>query len=184
MKNIVLTMITIIITAASVMSQDFRKATWGMSPSEVKSSETAKLIQEDSDFIVYETTLAGYKAYAGFIFTNGKLVRATYILKEYHSNDNDYITDYNRLNELLKKKYGEPVEDEEYWKTDHRPDKQYWGSSINRGELVLYSTFRTSTTEIEIALSAEDYSIENVIQYTSISDELKNLEEDKMLEDF
>lgn len=186
MKKIFLTVTTVIVTTVTLMSQDFRNATWGMSPSQVKSSESSKLIQETSELLVYETTLAGFEVYAGYVFAEGKLTRAKYILTETHSNDNDYVTDYKRLNSLLKKKYGEPVEDKTHWKTDpyNKNDESQWGYAIYKGNLILYSTYRTSTTEIEIMLSAKDYYIINGIQYSSLSDELKNLEEGKMLEGF
>lgn len=186
MKKIVLAVLTVLITSSTAMSQDFRKATWGMSPSEVKSSESDELIQESDEILVYETTLAGFEAYAGYIFADGKLVRAKYILTEEHTNENDYIDDYNRLNGLLKKKYGEAIADENIWVNDDsvfKDDLTYWGSCIRRGELMLYSTYRNATTEIELSLFGEDYTIINGIQYTSLSPELNNLEEEKYLED-
>jgi len=186
MKKIVLTIITVTAIAFTAMSQDFRKATWGMSPSQVKSSESSKLMNETSELLVYQTTLAGFEAFAGYIFADGKLTRTKYIMAVTHSNDNDYISDYNRLNGLLKKKYGEPVEDEIYWNTDSsfKNDKSFWGHAISQGYLILYSIYRTSNTEIKIMLSAEDFNIVNEIQYSSISAELKNLEEEKILKDF
>lgn len=179
-------MITMIIITATVMSQDFRNATWGMSQSEVKANETDRLEEETADMLVYKTSLAGFEAYAAYIFTDSKLSRAGYFFEEIHSNDNEYISDYNRLNGLIKMKYGEPVEDEEYWKSNssYIPDKSNWGHEIYMGRLVLYSIYRTSTTEIELILSAEDYIIILGIKYTSLNDELIKLEEDKMLEGF
>ena len=185
MKKIILAVIIIIVTTFTVMSQDFRKTTWGMSQSQVKSSESDKLVNETSDLLVYKTTLASFDAYVGYIFAGGKLTRAKYIVAENHSNNNDYISDYDMLNALLKKKYGNPIEDETYWKTDSpfKNDKSFWGYAISQGDLVLYSTYRTSNTEIKIMLSAEDFNLINEIQYSSLSSELKNLEEEKILED-
>ena len=186
MKKIVLAVLTVLLVSSAAISQDFRKATWGMTPSEVKASESDKPLQEEANMLVYETTLAGFDAYAGYIFANGKLTRTKYILKVTHSNDNDYISDYNRLNDLLRKKYGVALKDEINWMTDSpfKNDKSYWGHCISQGDLVLYSIYRTPTTEIGIELSAEDYTIINAIQYSSLNDELKDLEEEKMLENF
>jgi hypothetical protein len=186
MKKIVLTVIVVIVATFTIMSQDFRKTTWGMSKSQVKSIESSGLVSETSELLVYQATLAHFEVQFGYIFSEDKLTRAKYILTETHSNNNDYISDYNVLNNLLKKKYGEPVEDEIYWKTDSsfKNDKSYWGFSISQGELILYSIYRTSNTEIKIMLSAEDFNIVNEIQYSSMSAELNSLEEEKVLEDF
>ena len=184
MKRLVL--IIAILTSLTVMSQDFRKATWGVSPSEVKLSESDKLVEESSEYLVYETTLVGFKTFVEYIFAGDKLVRAKYIINETHFNNNDYVSDYDLLNSFLKKKYGEPVEEEVYWKGDppYSNDKSGWGFDISIGRLVLYSIYRNEITEIEIILSAEDFNPVIAIQYSSLSEELKKIEEEKILEDF
>ena len=182
-------LITIIVTIAtlSLGSQDFRNTTWGMSPNEVKSNETSELIEESSDLLVYLTTLAGYEVYAGYIFIDGKLTRGKYIVLEEYSNKNAYISDYEFLNSLLRKKYGKPVEEEIYWITDNNSlnrDKSDWGHAIFKGDLILYSTYKTSTTEITITLGSEDFDIINEIEYSSMNDELRKMEEEKLLDGF
>jgi len=186
MKKVVLTLIVVIVTTFTATSQDFRKASWGMSPSQVKASESSELVEKSPDLLVYKTTLAGYDAYAGYIFADGKLTRAKYILAVTHFNNNDYIPEYEMLNDLLKKKYGKPIEDEIDWKSREfeTRDKTDWGYEIRMGRLVLYSVYRTTTTEIDAVLSAEDFQIVNSIHYQSLSEELKKLEEEKVLEDF
>ena len=120
--------------------------------------------------IAFQTTLAGFEAYAIFIFAGDKLTRGKYLVTETHSNKNDYISDYNSLNELLKKKYGEPFENEKYWKNDlYKDDFSDWGFAVSLGHLIYYSTYKTSNTDITIMLSGENYKIETVIEYTSTS---------------
>ena len=186
MRKVVLAIIAVTITTFSVIGQDFRNSTWGMTPNQVKSSEDSKLIEESSELLIYETTLAGYETMAGYIFVKGKLVRAKYILTEEYSNNNEYISDYEYLKSLLNKKYGEPVEDEIDWKSDFpiKNDKSHWGFAIGHGDLVLYSVYKTSNTDIELTVYAEDYRVINEIQYSSTDTELKNLEEEKILEGF
>ncbi len=53
-----------------------------------------------------------------YFFTNNLLTGARYYFTESHSNDNDYIYDYNSMKELLTKKYGEPTTDDDWWKDD------------------------------------------------------------------
>lgn len=168
------------------MSQDFRNATWGMSPSQVKSSETSTLVYGTSDLLRYKTTLVGFNAYAIYFFAGDKLTSANYIIDEEHSNNNDYISDYNMLNDILKKKYGEPLEDIAQWSSNSgdKYDKSSWGFSIWLGELELYAIYRTSNSEIKILLNSVDHKIKNQIQYSSTDAELKSLEEKKLLKDF
>lgn len=186
MKKIILAVITVTLTTFNLISQDFRNATWGMSPSQVKSSETSKLIKETSDFLKYQTTLAGYDVDAIYFFASDKLTRANYVLKVTYLKVNEYVYDYDTLNELLKKKYGQPLEDKEQWnsKSIYKNDKSYWGNQIYYGVLILYSIYTTSDSKIKIILSSQDNKITNQIQYSSTNAELKRLEENKLLKDF
>lgn len=186
MKKITLGIIVVVIATISAQSQDFRKATWGMSPSQVKAAESSKPMQEEADLLVYEVELAGYDAYAGYVFAKGKLTRAKYIIAVEHMNANDYISEYEMLNTLLNKKYGKPIEDVVDWKSRSHAtnDKSDWAYEIRMGRLVLYSIYRTSTTEIQIVLNSENYQLVNSIAYESLNEELQKLEEEKVLEDF
>ena len=186
MKKIVLAAITMTLTTFNVISQDFRNATWGMSPSQVKSSETSELVEGTSDQLIYQTTLVGYDVDAIYFFASDKLTRANYVLKVKYINSNEYISDYDILNSILKKKYGEPLEDKVQWNTESafKDYNSSWGFAIRYGELELYSIYRTLNSEIKIILSSEDYKMIHQIQYSSTNAELKRLEENKLLKDF
>jgi hypothetical protein len=185
MRKIVLAVITLTLTL-TVMGQDFRKVTWGMSPNQVKSRETDELMEETSELLIYKTNLAEYDALLGYIFASEKLIRTKYIVTETHLNWNDYVSDYDRLNGFLKKKYGEPLVDTALWTTDSslKESKSYWGHAISDGKLILFSIYSSSNTEISITLSAEDYKLVNEIDYSSTSAELKSIEEEEILKDF
>ena len=186
MKRFVFTLLIASISSLTLTGQDFRKTTWGMSPNEVKESESLELVQETEDALVYETTIAGLNTYLGYIFTDGKLTRTKYYITEIHMNESEYVTDYDYLNGFLKKKYGIPTQEEVAWKDDspYKARKSDWGNRIEDGDLTLFTIYNTSNTEIKIRLSAEDYKIFLEIQYSSMSEELKKLEEEKILEDF
>lgn len=176
MKNLILFVLAFLIFC-STNGQDFRKANWGMSPSQVKSTESLEIIKEDNDVLAYKTTLADFDAYVVYIFAGNKLTRAKYIITETHSNKNDYISDYNTLKSLLQKKYGTPVEEEKYWKDDlYKDDYSDWGFAVSLGHLIYYSTFKNENTDVTIMLSGENYEIDNVIEYTSKS--LGNVEQE------
>lgn len=176
MKKIILLLFNLIIYT-SIFSQDFRKATWGMSIRQVKETETNEIVEESSDYLVFKTSLASIDAYAIYIFVGDKLTRGKYLITETHSNKNDYISDYKKLNGLLNKKYNEPIENEIFWKNDlYKNDYPQWGFAISIGHLIYYSKYKTSNTEINIMLSGDNYEINNSIEYKSI--ELEKLEKE------
>ena len=99
-----------------------------------------------------------------------------------HSNENDYILDFNKLKEILTKKYGKPIEDERLWKNDlYRDDPQYWGFAISLGHLIYLATWETpatdttDTTIITLLLNGENFEIMFCIEY--LSKNLHKLEE-------
>jgi len=170
--------IIIIITLYFVFlfGNDFRKADWGMSIEEVKKTEETEILKETNDVLVYETTLAGYQALVAYIFAGNKLTRAKYSFIEDHSNKNDYISDYSNLKTLLTKKYGNPYEDETFWKNDlYRDDYSDWGFAISLGHLFYYAKWDSESTDIVAILQGENYQIETIIEYTS--KDLENQEE-------
>jgi len=95
---------------------------------------------------------------------------------EIHSNKSDFIQDYNNFNEILKKKYGEPLEDKRFWKNDlYKDDYSHWGMAISLGHLALYSKWETPHTAIISMLAGENFDIKCGVEYSS--KKLKNLEE-------
>jgi len=152
----------------SSTESDFRKAKWGMTKAQVKASETFTVTKDMGESILYTGTLASFDVVVGYVFAGGKLVRAVYLVNEEHMNKTDHITDYNSLKELLVKKYGEPAEDESYWKQDlYRDDPQHWGMAISVGHLVYYTKWETDRTDITMALSGDNFEISHKIEYRS-----------------
>ncbi len=78
MKRFVLA-VAFVCVASFVSGQGFRKTTWGMTKSQVKASEDLEIMEQDEDFIMYETTLAHNDVYVIYVFTNGKLTRSKYV---------------------------------------------------------------------------------------------------------
>jgi len=175
-------LITFTLTSILLNGQDFRNANWGMTYSQVKSSESAKLVKESSDLLAYQTTLADFDAFVLYIFAGGKLTRTQYKIIETHTNKNDYISDYNTLKELLQKKYGNTTGDEKIWKNElYKDDLSEWGFAVSLGHLVYYATWKTAKTDVILSLSGENYEIETVIEYSST--ELGKLEDNLRSQD-
>lgn len=171
-------------------ADDFRKASWGMSIEEVKKTESTEPMNEESNgakkILVYEGKVASLNCFYGYIFVNDTLVRAKYMFQEKHSNNNDYITDYENINEILEKKYGKPDEDKTLWLNDlYKNDFQHYGMAISIGHLMYYKQWNLDSTKIISMLSGENYQIEHGVEYSSVKFEgrEKAVEENKNFDD-
>jgi len=137
-----------------------------MTQEEVKQAEELELMEEESNYLGYRTTLADLKCNILYIFTNNTLTRTKYWFIAEHSNENDYISDYNKIQKLLKNKYGEPEEDQEYWKNNlYKDDYDQWGLAISIGHLVYYCEWDSPETIVQHGLYGENYSISHAIEY-------------------
>lgn len=148
---------------------DFRKVVWGMSKEEVIGIEGTSIIEQTDDYIAYNVEVNGLDMDLVYYF-NGKdqLCASAYISNEKHSNQNDYILDYNELTDALTEKYGEPYEDETVWKSDlYKGKSSYWGLAIAAGDLVDYASWDTDNTTIKIKIDGDNYKINIRIVYIS-----------------
>lgn len=154
---------------------DFRKTNWGMSKEDVEASETFDKYGDKSDgFLMYKGSVSELECVVIYFFTNNMLTGGRYFFTEEHSNKNDFLSDYSSMKELLTKKYGDPEDDEEWWRNDlYKDDYQSWGMAIGMGHYIQYATWKKDKTSIEISLTGENYSITHKIDYISI--ELKDL---------
>ena len=81
----------------------FRKTRWGMTMDEVKSSEDISPSKEKDGFILYNEQFEGIPSTMGYIFVDGKLIKAAYLFNERYQNPDDYIVTYERIKGLLIK---------------------------------------------------------------------------------
>jgi|TARA_B110000211_G_scaffold210570_1_gene248760 hypothetical protein len=142
---------------------------------------------ENEAWVVYKYTLAGKSVSSVFRYKQDRLYQGAYLLDEKHTNRNDYINDYDKFKGLLTKKYGEPKEDETYWKKDlYKDDYSDWGMAVAVGHLIKYSSWSDEKTDIECSIQGDNYKIEVTIVYKSI--ELKEWvekeDEEIQLDDF
>jgi hypothetical protein len=169
-------LLLLVSSAAVAQDYDFRRARWGMSKAEVKASEAPNVADESAKRLYYETAVLGKNVVVVYAFVEKKLVRAGYLLREKHSNRNDYINDFNEFKAVLSQKYGDPIRDETVWRTDlYRNDPQHWGFAVSLGHLVYRAEWRTPATTIRSALLGNNYKVTYGVNYAS--KELKSLEE-------
>ncbi len=147
---------------------DFRKTKWGMSAAQVKSSESLAIADENKKTLMYKTNILNKNVVLLYQFIDNQLVSAVYLLKETHTNKNNFITDYNDFKKTLTKKYGKPKKDKIFWKNDlYKDDYSSWGMAISVGHLIYSSGWETEDTEIMNTLIGENYKITFGVSYYS-----------------
>ena len=66
---------------------DFRHARWGMSMEDVKKRESASLVGEDEESLLYTGLLDGQRVVITYVFVDDKLWRGVYSLDEKFSSE-------------------------------------------------------------------------------------------------
>lgn len=147
---------------------DFRKTNWGMTKTEVKNIENDKVFLEEGNLLSYKGKVNDLNCLIIYIFAENSLVRARYVFNDNHTNDNDYIGDYNSLKSVLKQKYGAPVDSQQNWKNDLYKDRMLdWGMAIKVGHLSYFSKWNTKSTYIQLYLGGDNYKTSLIIEYKS-----------------
>ena len=171
------------LASTPIWAEDFRNARFGMSPKEVQATEeNADWETPEKNVLAFNTELGGFDASAGYIFINEKFVRGTYLITEEYQNNNEYLRDFEYLNNLLTKKYGAPKENKTKWIDDRWKDHPArHGYALWKGEFSKYSEWKNKTTLITHGIYAEDYVIIHRIDYESLN--MPDVEEEKLLDD-
>lgn len=168
----------------STFEHDFRNATWGISKSEIKKIETAKLLDETDEVLMYRGKVGTYDAVIVYKFTNNKLRTGAYFVKEEHTNENLFIEDYNDINKILKTKYGMPTTDDIIWIDTLYKDKYSdWGFAVSLGDLKYSTTWKIGNMSIVHTLDGDNYKINHDIVYFDMSNQKSNEEHDKQISD-
>lgn len=155
--------------AIAVEAPDFRNARWGMTMNQVAESEEIVLIPlSEHPVLAGSVTVASMKSNVYFEFVDSQLSEAFYVFLDTHVNENLYITDFEKLRELLTLKYGPPGEDEMIWRRDLRRDKQdQWGFAVVCGDLIYRAEWDTPRTRIVLSLSGDNFEAFHSLTYES-----------------
>lgn len=154
---------------APTPTPDLRNVRWGMSKSEVMAIETDKLMVEGEKTILYETKVnsKSMNLYYGFN-DNDQLCQATFELSVKHTNDNDYISDYDDLKNTLSLKHGKPELDTDVWKNDlYKDSRKDWGFAASIGHYSKTATWDNDKSSVILVLMGDNYDILVGILYSS-----------------
>jgi len=169
-KRRIIFVLVLFFPALANSQYDFRKTNWGMTKEQVLAAEVADFVSNDVDgTISYNGTVNDLECGIKYFFAHDTLVRARYVIYEEHTNKNDYISDYQKLKQLLTDKYGKPDKDRTTWLSNIYKDNQKdWGLAISLGQLAYFSQWDTETTQIWLMLQGDNDEIQFTIEYSSI----------------
>jgi hypothetical protein len=166
---------------------DFRKTNWGMTKEQVLASETTELMPQDEDrALSYKGSVNDLDCGIKYVFAYDTLVRARYSIYEEHSNKNEYITDYEKLKEILNNKYGNPTKDRTTWLSSiYKDNPKDWGLAVSIGHLAYFSEWDTESTKIWLMLQGDNHEIQFTVEYTSIKYSYldKKIEKEKQIDE-
>ncbi|MBB2922723.1 cold shock domain-containing protein [Cellulomonas cellasea] len=153
----------------TVPAQDgdgFRGCAWRSSQRDVRAAEGAAPSSDGPDLMVFDGAVATIPCRIVYIFVEGELSRGKYMVTRY--SDEQYLDDFFTLSALLTEKYGEPHEINDIWRdSTYRSDSSMYARAISYGHLSLYRTWSLPHTDVDLGITAEDYSISLVVQYQS-----------------
>jgi hypothetical protein len=145
---------------------DFRDTEWGMSSEQVQSLEKTEPVYPKKDTLTFKGKVAGKRVDIVYAFKNDKLKTGIYIFTEKHINNNVYLQNYEKTNEFLDLKYGNPVSRKVSWSNElYKEKKGYYGLAVSLGHLALESTWNKEKTTIVHTLSGTNNTIEHSISY-------------------
>jgi hypothetical protein len=153
--------------AAAADQIDFRNCRWGMGKAEVKSAETAELIKEFDQRLVYQDTLAGEKVAVHHYFLENALFLSVLVFVTQQKKLNESIDSYYRVMEEIIDQYGEPTQSEISVKNDAAKDgpSQIAAADVESGA-TLFSQWQTARTDIVLQLTGDRYEIQHTLTYS------------------
>jgi hypothetical protein len=147
---------------------DFREANWGITSDQVKMLEDAKLVMDNGKMLSYDGIVGGLPCQIVYLFVKDQLTNGHYFFKAEHTADSLHIHDYEKLKEVISKKYGRPLLDDATWKDDtYRGRGEKVGLAIKSGHLKLAAQWETPTTEVWLFLVGENSEIKLSMKYVS-----------------
>lgn len=188
------------VVAFAERPRDVRNVTWGMTRAEVIAAESGPPIEGDETTLRYSPPdLAKLNTTVLYGFSNGKLVRATYIFMPAHPNANDFVADFHDVTDQLVARHKKPSCERAVWlddslqgerisyleqdralPSDIRPYDALAGLTIALGHLELYSTWNSPRTQILHTMVGGDHRIAHRVEYRSVELFLSNQPADEL----
>ena len=164
---------------------DFRQASWGMTQEEVKETENSVPTEEMPNVITYVNEFEGIPVITGYLFEDGKLNRAGYVMTNSYPEPEDYVRDFNKLRDSYTASYGRPSYDMLNWKEGAQSDigaKAYAQAACD-GDVQYLAGWDRDESVVRLMLHGRDGKCELGVMYESkqyyINPEVKQKELEK-----
>jgi hypothetical protein len=145
-------------------SEGFQSTKWGMSTVDVRKLYPKATVQKEDLFVV--TEIASHEAGVTFKFANDKLAEVRVAFHLSYASKNDFLTEYDRLKDLLTKKYGAPAKDREDWLNSLYKNKpKEYGTAVAAGILTKVAEWETEKSEISLQCKRDDGQIAILARY-------------------
>ncbi|YCH09990.1 hypothetical protein ACTAQJ_10700 [Arthrobacter sp. alpha11c] len=153
---------------ARLATAGFRKSAWGSTPASVKALEENEPRHEEAGYMDFEVKLGRFTCLAIYVFIDEQLVRGKYALIEEYQNQNNFLSAFDELTDLVSKKYGAAKEQNTYWLNElYKDDYTEWGMAVSCGHLSRFSTWETQETTIIAAIMGENFDVSVTVEYSA-----------------
>ncbi len=150
-------------------SFDFRKIKWGATSSQIKTSETAKLVNETAQSLEYKTTMETIECKVIYEMTAGMCNKASYIISQDYADPEAFYADFERLTGFMSKIYANPKQRDYDWKNEmYKQDRNKWGFAISIGFLSCHVIWQTAKTKIELSINGGMHKFNTAIVYSKL----------------
>ncbi|GJM14731.1 MAG: hypothetical protein DHS20C13_00580 [Thermodesulfobacteriota bacterium] len=150
----------------------FRKSNWGMTPEEVKATESAIPISDNENLVLYQETFLNMPAKMGYVFKDGKLIKGAYLFEERFENPDDYILSYEKVKNSVIIDLGPPSLDEIKWVDEDSSQLEASGSEVCEGKVVYRSEWVERDTLVTLLLEGANNKCRQGIVFQSKSNYL------------
>jgi len=153
---------------------DFRNTSWGMDRAQVVVTEGMppnQTAERGGEIVLrYESArLAGIFCRVVYILARDKLVRTKYVFQQEHSDKNDFLSDFVRVDAFLIGMMESPTEQRVLWRNEvYKTEPQHYGIAVSLGQLLYSTQWKGTRTIVTHALTGENGVITHEVEYASI----------------
>lgn len=184
MLSRILFFLIILFFYTNLLQAQFRDFDWGTTKEMVLKSE-GDPIEESEDGLIYDGEIADYDVFILYEFIDGGLQAGFYIFQKKHSNELQYISDFENVKSLLSKRYGAPDDKKSRLVLNYDTENNQYideGTKLSTGAIAFQSTWSLENLNILYKLAGNNYEISHGLVYKS--KEYDKLKEEQNVSDF
>jgi len=176
--NAVVLILTLFLALPSNSSKDFRYFDWGASKAEVKKIEGTPFSENGESLLYIKKVPVNWDrdCVVKYEFVDGKLVTGLYMfIFDRYIDANSYISDFNKLKEILTSKYGKPKKDSIIVRSsfDRSLVLRSPGLFLEAGAIAYMAEWTTTKTRVRLVLTLLDTGRESTVANTVLYESIK-----------